>query len=184
MSRGEPRGHRNKGGLTCRSVRNFHNRRGARRPARSLWRGHDLRHSRRAQRRNVPGPAAFRHQARFWCATSRVRDSWPTVMRGRPASRASASPSRAWDAQHSDAAGPGLSDSSNVLVISSALDLMDAAQGRGRLHEMIDQRGAAAAVTSLHMRAYTPKDVARCGGASLRQFCQPAAASGLHRNPA
>ena len=24
---------------------------------------------------------------------------------------------------------------------------------------MIDQRGAAAAVTSLHMRAYTPKDV-------------------------
>ena len=55
--------------------------------------------------------------------------------------------------------GQAWSDSSNVLVISSALDIGDSAQGRGRLHEMIDQRGAAAAVTSLHMRAYTPKDV-------------------------
>ena len=55
--------------------------------------------------------------------------------------------------------GQAWSDSSNVLVISSALDMADSAQGRGRLHEMIDQRAAAAAVTSLHMRAYTPKDV-------------------------
>ena len=55
--------------------------------------------------------------------------------------------------------GQAWSDSSNVLVISSALDKVDSAQGRGRLHEMIDQRGAAASVTSLHMRAYTPKDV-------------------------
>ena len=55
--------------------------------------------------------------------------------------------------------GQAWSDSSNVLVISSALDVTDAAQGRGRLHEMIDQRAAAASVTSLHMRAYTPKDV-------------------------
>ncbi|MFO1120763.1 MAG: 5-guanidino-2-oxopentanoate decarboxylase [Hyphomicrobiales bacterium] len=55
--------------------------------------------------------------------------------------------------------GQAWSDSSNVLVISSALDITDAAQGRGRLHEMIDQRAAAASVTGLHMRAYTPKDV-------------------------
>ena len=55
--------------------------------------------------------------------------------------------------------GQAWSDSSNVLVISSALDIRDSAQGRGRLHEMLDQRGAAATVTSLHMRAYTPKDV-------------------------
>ncbi|WP_421693442.1 5-guanidino-2-oxopentanoate decarboxylase [Aestuariivirga sp.] len=55
--------------------------------------------------------------------------------------------------------GQAWSDSSNVLVISSALDIKDSAQGRGRLHEMLDQRGAAATVTSLHMRAYTPKDV-------------------------
>ena len=55
--------------------------------------------------------------------------------------------------------GQAWSDSSNVLVISSALDIRDSAQGRGRLHEMIDQRGAASAVTSLAMRAYTPKDV-------------------------
>ena len=55
--------------------------------------------------------------------------------------------------------GQAWSDSSNVLVISSALDIKDSAQGRGRLHEMIDQRAAAASVTSLHMRAYTPKDV-------------------------
>jgi 5-guanidino-2-oxopentanoate decarboxylase len=55
--------------------------------------------------------------------------------------------------------GQAWSDSSNVLVISSALDLADSAQGRGRLHEMIDQRAAAASVTNLHMRAYTSKDV-------------------------
>ena len=55
--------------------------------------------------------------------------------------------------------GQAWSDSSNVLVISSALDIGDSAQGRGRLHEMIDQRAAAASVTALHMRAYTPKDV-------------------------
>ena len=55
--------------------------------------------------------------------------------------------------------GQAWSDSSNVLVISSALDIADSAQGRGRLHEMIDQRAAAASVTALHMRAYTPKDV-------------------------
>jgi 5-guanidino-2-oxopentanoate decarboxylase len=58
--------------------------------------------------------------------------------------------------------GQAWSDSSNILVISSALDIKDAAQGRGRLHEMLDQRGAAATVTSLHMRAYTPKDVRDC----------------------
>jgi 5-guanidino-2-oxopentanoate decarboxylase len=55
--------------------------------------------------------------------------------------------------------GQAWSDSSNVLVVASALDMADSAQGRGRLHEMIDQRAAAASVTSLHMRAYTPKDV-------------------------
>ncbi len=55
--------------------------------------------------------------------------------------------------------GQAWSDSSNVLVISSALDIRDGAQGRGRLHEMLDQRAAAATVTSLAMRAYTPKDV-------------------------
>ncbi len=66
--------------------------------------------------------------------------------------------------------GPGLtniltpmaqawSDSSNLLVISSALDVVDSAQGRGRLHEMIDQHGAAKSVTSLAMRAYTARDV-------------------------
>jgi 5-guanidino-2-oxopentanoate decarboxylase len=55
--------------------------------------------------------------------------------------------------------GQAYSDSSNVLVISSALDIKDSAQGRGRLHEMLDQRGAAATVAGLHLRAYTPKDV-------------------------
>jgi 5-guanidino-2-oxopentanoate decarboxylase len=55
--------------------------------------------------------------------------------------------------------GQAWSDSSPVLVVSSALDMADSAQGRGRLHEMIDQRAAAAAVTNLNMRAYTPKDV-------------------------
>lgn len=55
--------------------------------------------------------------------------------------------------------GQAWSDSSNVLVIATALDTTDSAQGRGRLHEMLDQHGAAATVTRMAYRAYTPKDV-------------------------
>jgi 5-guanidino-2-oxopentanoate decarboxylase len=66
--------------------------------------------------------------------------------------------------------GQAWSDSSNVLVISSALDIGDAAQGRGRLHEMLDQRGAAATVTNLAMRAYTPKDVRDCIARAFANF--------------
>jgi 5-guanidino-2-oxopentanoate decarboxylase len=66
--------------------------------------------------------------------------------------------------------GPGLtniltpmaqawSDSSRLLVISSALDIADSAQGRGRLHEMQGQRGAAAAVTTSAFQALTARDV-------------------------
>ncbi|MFM8747529.1 MAG: 5-guanidino-2-oxopentanoate decarboxylase [Aestuariivirga sp.] len=66
--------------------------------------------------------------------------------------------------------GQAWSDSSNVLVISSALDITDSAQGRGRLHEMIDQRGAAASVTALAMRAYTPKDVRDGVARAFAQF--------------
>jgi 5-guanidino-2-oxopentanoate decarboxylase len=55
--------------------------------------------------------------------------------------------------------GQAWSDSSNVLVISSALDVVDSAQGRGRLHEMINQLQVAASVTSHASRAYSAKDV-------------------------
>jgi 5-guanidino-2-oxopentanoate decarboxylase len=55
--------------------------------------------------------------------------------------------------------GQAWSDSSPVFVVSSALDVVDSAQGRGRLHEMINQHGAAASVTSKAMRAYTSVDV-------------------------
>lgn len=55
--------------------------------------------------------------------------------------------------------GQAWSDSSSILVISSALDIRDSAQGRGRLHEMINQINAAASVTATAMRAYTPKDI-------------------------
>jgi 5-guanidino-2-oxopentanoate decarboxylase len=66
--------------------------------------------------------------------------------------------------------GPGLtniltplaqawSDSSPVLVVSSALDVADSAQGRGRLHEMRDQLAAASAVTSNAFRPHTAQDV-------------------------
>jgi 5-guanidino-2-oxopentanoate decarboxylase len=55
--------------------------------------------------------------------------------------------------------GQAWSDSSPVLVISSALDVPDSAQGRGRLHEMISQINAASSVTSKATRAYTPQDV-------------------------
>ena len=55
--------------------------------------------------------------------------------------------------------GQAWSDSSNMLVISSALDIVDSAQGRGRLHEMLSQSNAAASVTAHAMRAYTAKDI-------------------------
>jgi 5-guanidino-2-oxopentanoate decarboxylase len=66
--------------------------------------------------------------------------------------------------------GQAWSDSSNVFVISTALDVADSAQGRGRLHEMLDQRGAAATVTTLAMRAYTPKDVRDCIARAFANF--------------
>ncbi len=55
--------------------------------------------------------------------------------------------------------GEAWSDSSNMLVISTALDITDGAQGRGRLHEMRNQRSAAEGVTSVAIRAYTANDV-------------------------
>jgi 5-guanidino-2-oxopentanoate decarboxylase len=55
--------------------------------------------------------------------------------------------------------GQAYSDSVPMLVIASTLDVADAAQGRGRLHEMQDQRGAAATVTASAATASTAKDV-------------------------
>ena len=55
--------------------------------------------------------------------------------------------------------GQAWSDSSPVLCISSALDVGDSAQGRGRLHEMISQFEAARSVTAYASRAYTATDV-------------------------
>ncbi len=55
--------------------------------------------------------------------------------------------------------GQAWSDSSNVLVISSALDVADSAQGRGRLHEMRSQLQAAQSVTAHATRVYTADDV-------------------------
>jgi 5-guanidino-2-oxopentanoate decarboxylase len=77
--------------------------------------------------------------------------------------------------------GPGLlniltpmaqawSDSSSMLVISSALDISSSAQGRGRLHEMISQHNAAAAVTATAMRALTAQDVQDGVAQAFAQF--------------
>ncbi len=66
--------------------------------------------------------------------------------------------------------GQAWSDSSPILVISTALDIADSAQGRGRLHEMIDQLGAAKSVTNLAMRAYTAKDVQDCVARAFSHF--------------
>ncbi len=55
--------------------------------------------------------------------------------------------------------GQAWSDSSNVLVISTALDVAYAPQGRGRLHEMVSQFDAAKAVTPFSRRAYTSRDL-------------------------
>ncbi|NNE22208.1 MAG: decarboxylase, partial [Rhizobiales bacterium] len=54
--------------------------------------------------------------------------------------------------------GQAYSDSVSMLVLASTLDVGDAAQGRGRLHEMQDQRGAAATVTQSAATAYTARD--------------------------
>ncbi len=66
--------------------------------------------------------------------------------------------------------GQAWSDSSNVLVISTALDVAYAAQGRGRLHEMISQFDAAKATTQFASRAYTAQDVQNAFAASFAQF--------------
>jgi len=55
--------------------------------------------------------------------------------------------------------GQAWSDSVPMLVLSSALDIADAAQGRGRLHEMTSQRGAALSITAAAVTALTPHDV-------------------------
>jgi 5-guanidino-2-oxopentanoate decarboxylase len=55
--------------------------------------------------------------------------------------------------------GQAWSDSSPMLVISSALDVGDGAQGRGRLHEMRSQLQAAQSVTAHASRAYTGDDI-------------------------
>ena len=66
--------------------------------------------------------------------------------------------------------GQAWSDSSPIFVISTCLDVKDSAQGRGRLHEMIDQLGAAKSVTNLAMRAYTAKDVQDCVARAFSHF--------------
>jgi 5-guanidino-2-oxopentanoate decarboxylase len=66
--------------------------------------------------------------------------------------------------------GQAWSDSSNVLVLSTALDIRDSAQGRGRLHEMISQFEAAKAVTPFAARAYTAKDIQNAIAASFARF--------------
>ena len=66
--------------------------------------------------------------------------------------------------------GQAYSDSVPMLVISSCLDIADAAQGRGRLHEMIDQRGAAASVAATAATAYSPADLKDLVAAAFAGF--------------
>jgi 5-guanidino-2-oxopentanoate decarboxylase len=66
--------------------------------------------------------------------------------------------------------GQAWSDSSNVLVISSALDMVESAQGRGRLHEMISQFDAAKSVTKFAARAYTAKDIQNALASTFSRF--------------
>ena len=66
--------------------------------------------------------------------------------------------------------GQAWSDSSNVLVVSTALDVGFGAQGRGRLHEMISQLDAAKSVTHFARRAYTAQDVQNALAESFARF--------------
>ena len=55
--------------------------------------------------------------------------------------------------------GQAWSDSVPMLVIATALHITDSAQGRGHLHEMRNQRGAAQSVTAYATTANTSQDV-------------------------
>ncbi len=66
--------------------------------------------------------------------------------------------------------GQAWSDSSHILVISTALDIGFGAQGRGRLHEMISQFDAAKSVTQFARRAYTAQDVQNALAESFARF--------------
>jgi 5-guanidino-2-oxopentanoate decarboxylase len=66
--------------------------------------------------------------------------------------------------------GQAWSDSSNMLVVSTALDVGFSAQGRGRLHEMISQFDAAKATTAYASKAYTAQDVQNGLAAAFARF--------------
>jgi 5-guanidino-2-oxopentanoate decarboxylase len=66
--------------------------------------------------------------------------------------------------------GQAWSDSSNMLVISTALDVASSAQGRGRLHEMVSQLDAAKSVTQFASTAYTAQDVQNGIAAAFARF--------------
>ncbi len=66
--------------------------------------------------------------------------------------------------------GQAYSDSVPMLVLSSTLDLADAARGRGRLHEMRDQRCAAQTVCGTAVTANTAQDVQDAISAAFARF--------------
>lgn len=68
------------------------------------------------------------------------------------------------------ALGQAYSDSVSILAISSVIDLAYIRQGKGRLHEMRDQEGAAAAVTRWSRTAYRESDVAKLVAAAFESF--------------
>ena len=66
--------------------------------------------------------------------------------------------------------GQAWSDSVPMLVISTALDIADQAFGRGRLHEMRDQRGAAHCVVEPAVSAGSARDVQDAIAAAFAGF--------------
>ena len=66
--------------------------------------------------------------------------------------------------------GQAWSDSVPMLVISTALDIADQAFGRGRLHEMRDQRGAARCVVEQAVGAGSARDVQDAVAAAFAGF--------------
>jgi len=66
--------------------------------------------------------------------------------------------------------GQAYSDSVPVLVISSTLDLKDLGQNAGRLHEMQNQRNAAATVTGMARIATAPRNIPELVAKALSGF--------------
>ena len=90
---------------------------------------------------------------------NRVLDSWPTVTRGLPDDPAFAAP-----------IGQAYSDSVPVLIIASVNASADLGKGRGRLHEITDQRAAIAPLAGMARTVHHATELSTAFADAFRLF--------------